>query len=265
MSLNRSFFQLLRFTSNNYSHVPAFIIPVGNNSSVRIHTGCSYKAKENIPWVNDTSTAVKPSLADVDITSFQVKYDKVPHSLLQDLDDRVKKLLTVEYGTEKDVCDGAYRMLIDECGFSACEKTPETRIIDITIDIWRLRNRYRQRKTKHNFYDKIVKLVDIRRNLLDHVRNYNFENYYRIMTVLNHHHYFKPEVFMVKSPLAENVKEMKIRAYAHSLNVAQKEADKQNYFNELKEKFLQDLKSKELVEHKPETMSHSDQNSRSFG
>jgi len=229
------------------------------------HTNHSLHRKHTA--LNDPS---QRSLADVDITSLRVKYDKVPDKVLQDLDSRVKKILTVEYGKEQDVCDAAIRMLTQECGFTEKEEdSPERSLIKITVRIWHLRNLYRAKKTKHNYWDKIVRLVDVRKDLLDHVRTYNFENYFRIMTVLNHHHYFRPEVFMVKSPLADNVKEMKIRAYAHSLDVARKEAEKQNYFNGLKEKFLQELKTKELSARQDTgvstTSSDIDTDSRSFG
>ena len=207
---------------------------------------------------------VKRLLTDVDIKTPQVQYDTFPQ-VIQHLDDRIKKLLTVEYGHEQDVCDAAYRMLLNECGFDVNEKTPETQVLEITVKIWHLRNLYQKQKSKQRFYLLIMKLVDIRRNLLDGIRNYNFENYYKVMTVLNHHHYFKPEVFMTKSPLADNVKEMKIRAYAHSLNIAQKEEEKQNYFNELKEKFLQELKSPQLQKYENITNNKVAIDSKSFG
>lgn len=249
---------------SNKLHITTCIPPLLKHA---LHTSCSLQRKHTA--ISDLS---KRSLADVDITSLRVKYDRVPDAVLHDLDSRVKKTLTVEYGKEQDVCDAAVRMLLQECGFTEKgEDSPERSLIKITVKIWHLRNLYRARKTRHNFYERIVRLVDVRRDLLDHVRTYNFENYYRIMTVLNHHHYFRPEVFMVKSPLADNVKEMKIRAYAHSLDVAQKEAEKQNYFNELKEKFLQELKAKELAagQDTPATTSISsndiDTDSRSFG
>ena len=183
---------------------------------------------------------------DLDKDSFLFQYENV--SELDNAPERVKKLFTVEYGTLEDKRLKKTHDLIRKIDMDNQCIDKVTELVERTMLIKELQQKYLQKRRK-NFpiVLKIIEQVKIRQKHLDNLRDHHFEVYARALQFLDLQHYFSPQYNVRATELADQVADMRIRAFAESRRLTAVADKRKNKLLKLKDEYIKELSSKDNV------------------
>ena len=154
-------------------------------------------------------------IQDVDEKQFLVNFANV--SELQTAPEKVKKLFTLEYGTAQDKKEKKIFDLINEIDNKNRCRAHVSEIVNITFSIKEKQEIYlNKRKGNGHIVNEIINLAQSRVELLDKLRDRHFEAYTKALTLLNLNHFFKPQYDVKATHLADEVVDMRVRAFAQS-------------------------------------------------
>lgn len=170
---------------------------------------------------------------------------------LKSADERVKKVLSMDYASKSECIDYLLHNFIDQISPNDSNCDQVEKLVALHLEIKQMQEDYDPEIKRHwRFSYKISQKKKERSLLLDGLRDHSFEVYAKVVSVLNIQHCFEPQYMVERTKLADEVEDMRIRSFAESRRLAAAKRERELRLKKLTEKYVHDISMTETSDQK---------------